>query len=177
MVFQKPVLLRRSVLANFTQPLGMAGHGLLARRRLAHAALARFGLTALADRPARVLSGGEQQRLAIARAGRLDPELLFLDEPTASLDPTATLQIEDMLGQLHEAGVTLVMATHDLGQASRLADDVLFFHRGRLVESGPAADFLPATPASPEGRHFSKAGCSGDNQQRRVDRPCIVELF
>ena len=107
-----------------------------------------------AGRPAGTgLSGGEQQRLAIARAASLDPELLFLDEPTASLDPTATLQIEEMLGQLHDAGVTLVMATHDLGQARRLADDVLFFHRGRLVESAPAADFFH-NPASPEGRAF-----------------------
>ena len=153
MVFQKPVLLRRSVFANFTHALGMVGHGLLARRRLARAALGRFGLAALAARPARVLSGGEQQRLAIARAASLEPELLFLDEPTASLDPTATLQIETMLGQLHADGVTLVMATHDLGQARRLADVILFFHRGRLVESGPAAAFF-RSPRSAEAQAF-----------------------
>jgi tungstate transport system ATP-binding protein len=153
MVFQKPVLLRRSVFANFTHALSMVGHGLLARRRLARAALARYGLAALADRPARVLSGGEQQRLAIARAASLDPELLFLDEPCSALDPTASCQIEDMLRALHVDGVTLVMSTHDLGQARRLADDILFFDRGRLVESGPASAFF-GNPKTPEAQAF-----------------------
>jgi tungstate transport system ATP-binding protein len=153
MVFQKPVLLRRSVFANFIHPLALAGHGFAERRRRARAALARFGLAALADRPARVLSGGEQQRLAIARAASLEPQLLFLDEPCSSLDPSASRQVEDMLLALHAGGVTLVMATHDLGQARRLAEDVLFIHRGRLLESGPAETFF-ASPRTEEAQAF-----------------------
>jgi tungstate transport system ATP-binding protein len=152
MVFQKPVMLRRSARANLTHALAAAGLGAEAGER-ADAALARFGLSALSGQPARLLSGGEQQRLAIARAWALRPELLFLDEPTAALDPGATRQIEEMLLALKTEGVTLVMTTHDLGQARRLADRVLFLDRGRLIEDAQAAAFF-TRPAAPEARAF-----------------------
>jgi tungstate transport system ATP-binding protein len=153
MVFQKPVMLRRSAEANIVHALAAAGIGRRDRGDLARAAIARFGLGDLAGRPARLLSGGEQQRLAIARAWALKPELLFLDEPTSQLDPGATRQIEAMLVALKAEGVTLVMATHDLGQARRLADRVLFLHRGRLIEQAPAETFF-AQPATAEARAF-----------------------
>jgi tungstate transport system ATP-binding protein len=120
-------------------------------------ALDRFGLLDLADRPARLLSGGEQQRLAIARAWALSPEVIFLDEPTSQLDPSATRDIEELLSLLASEGVTLVMTTHDLGQARRLGSRILFLHRGRLVEDTTAADFF-SSPASPEARAFLSGG-------------------
>lgn len=153
MVFQKPVMLRRSVRANFTHALAMAGFGWHERRRIADETMTQFGLSGLADSPARVLSGGEQQRLAIARAASLNPDLLFLDEPTSSLDPTASRQIEDMLDILHERGVTLVLTTHDLGLARRFADVIFFFHNGRLVEEADAERFF-TTPQSAEAQAF-----------------------
>ncbi|MBK9081274.1 MAG: ATP-binding cassette domain-containing protein [Rhizobiales bacterium] len=153
MVFQKPVMLRRSARANVGHALRAAGLSRREAGRRADEALARFGLDALADRPARFLSGGEQQRLAIARAAALEPELMFLDEPTSQLDPGATRQIETMLAELSAGGVTLVMATHDLGQAQRLGQRALFLNRGRLLEDAPAADFF-RKPATPEARAF-----------------------
>jgi tungstate transport system ATP-binding protein len=153
MVFQRPVMLRRSALRNVTYALAAAGVPWRQRRPRAEAALERFGLSQLASRPARVLSGGEQQRLALARAWALDPEVLFLDEPTASLDPTATRAFEAALGVFHEHGTKFVMATHDLGQARRLADEVLFLCRGRLLEHTPADDFFNG-PRSAEARAF-----------------------
>lgn len=153
MVFQKPVMLRRSVFANLTHALAAAGLGYDPRRVRARAALERFRLADLADRPARVLSGGEQQRLAIARAWALDADVLFLDEPTSQLDPAATRAIEEMLRALKGEGRTLMMATHDLGQARRLADRVLFVHAGRIREDASAATFFTA-PATGEARAF-----------------------
>ncbi len=100
-----------------------------------------------------MLSGGEQQRLAIARAWTLRPEVLFLDEPSAQLDPGAARTIEALIADLSREGVTIIMTTHDLGQARRLAEDVAFLHRGRLIETGPATAFFNA-PASPEARAF-----------------------
>lgn len=151
MVFQKPVMLRRSALGNLTHALAAQGLGFTARRGRAEAALARFDLAALADRPARQLSGGEQQRLAVARAWALDPDLLFLDEPTSQLDPGNTRMIETMLEGLRHEGRTLVMTTHDVGQARRLADRIVFIARGRIVEDRPAADFF-RDPRSREAR-------------------------
>jgi len=153
MVFQKPVMLRRSARSNIIHALAAAGVSWRARRVRADEALTRFGLAALADRPARLMSGGEQQRLAIARAWTLRPEVLFLDEPTSQLDPGATRQIEEMLATLKAEGVTLVMATHDMGQVRRLADRVLFLNRGRLVEDAPTRSFFDA-PASAEAPAF-----------------------
>ena len=153
MVFQRPVLLRRSALANVAYPLALRGLPRGEARARAAEALTRAGLDGLANRPARVLSGGEQQRLALARAWVTEPEILFLDEPTASLDPAATRAVEDLVLQIHQAGTKIVMTTHDLGQARRLADEVLFLHHGHLIEQGPAEAFF-ATPRSPEAAAF-----------------------
>ncbi|WP_186418178.1 ATP-binding cassette domain-containing protein [Bosea sp. CS1GBMeth4] len=153
MVFQKPIMLRRSVEANIAHALAAAGAGGQERRARTAQALRRFGLDQRASQPARLLSGGEQQRLAIARAWALRPELLFLDEPTSQLDHAATRQIEGLLSGLVAEGITVMMSTHDLGQARRLADRVLFLHRGRLVEDAPAAAFFSG-PHSAEARAF-----------------------
>lgn len=155
MVFQRPVLLRRSALANVAYALALRGHGRRERRRRAEAALDRVGLAALAARPARVLSAGEQQRLALARAWATEPEVLLLDEPTANLDPAATRLIEAAIGAIHAAGAKIVMTTHDLGQARRLADEVLFLHQGRLVERASAAMFFDR-PSTAEAATFLK---------------------
>jgi tungstate transport system ATP-binding protein len=153
MVFQRPVLLRRSVAANTAYPLALAGLGHAERAARVRAALDLVGLTALADRPARRLSGGEQQRLALARAAAMRPALLFLDEPCASLDPAATRAVEEIVARLAATGTKIVMTTHDLGQARRLAGDVLFLHRGRLLDHAPATAFF-AGPASAEAAAF-----------------------
>jgi tungstate transport system ATP-binding protein len=153
MVFQRPVLLRRSVLDNLLFALEVARVSPHVREALARAALERVGLQAFAQRPARVLSGGEQQRLALARVWALRPEVLFLDEPTASLDPGATHEIENIILALHAAGTKIVLVTHNLGQAHRLGDEILFLHQGRLAERAPAEQFLKH-PASPEAARF-----------------------
>jgi tungstate transport system ATP-binding protein len=153
MVFQRPVLLRRSVVANLDYPLALMGLSAFERRDTIARTLDRFGLQDLADRPARLLSGGEQQRLALARAWSMRPQILFLDEPTSALDPSATRIIEEMVEQFSTEGITIVMTTHNLGQARRLAEGVAFLHRGRLIEQGPAADFF-AGPQTPEARAF-----------------------
>jgi tungstate transport system ATP-binding protein len=156
MVFQRPVMLRRSVRENVAFALDVAEVGDAAvRSRRVDAALEEVGMLALADRPARLCSGGEQQRVAIARAWALRPQVLFLDEPTAALDPAATRGIEEAIGAMHAQGTTIVMTTHDLGQARRHADRVIFLHRGRLVEDAPAARFFQQ-PESPEAAAFIK---------------------
>jgi len=153
MVFQRPVLLRRSVRANVEHALKLRRVPRGERRARADLALAQTGLAALGDRPARALSGGEQQRLALARAWATAPQVLFLDEPTANLDPAATRTVETLIDGFHAAGAKIVMTTHDLGQAQRVADEILFLHRGRLVEHGPAERFFKA-PASKAARAF-----------------------
>ena len=153
MVFQRPVMLRRSALANVVYALKIAG--VADARRAAMTALEEVGLAHLAHRSARVLSGGEQQRLSLARAWALHPEVLFLDEPTASLDPSATREIETLIRAFDGAGTKVVMATHNLGQARRLGDEVLFLHQGRLVERASVDDFF-AKPSSPEAAAFIK---------------------
>ena len=153
MVFQKPVMLRRSARANILHALAAIGMERTVRESRAEIALERFGMGAFAARPARLMSGGEQQRLAIARAWAMAPEVLFLDEPTSQLDPGATRQIEEMLATLKAEGVTLVMASHDMGQVRRLADRVLFLNRGRLIEDSPTRTFFDA-PASGDARAF-----------------------
>ncbi len=153
MVFQRPVMLRRSALANAAYPLRLAGLSRAAATARAAAALEAVGLAALADRPARRLSGGEQQRLALARAAALAPEVLFLDEPCASLDPAATRAVEAIVAAIAARGTKVVMTTHDLGQARRLAAEIAFLHRGRMLEQAPAARFF-AGPAAPEAAAF-----------------------
>lgn len=139
MVFQRPVLLRRSVAANLDFVLGLRG-GAKADKR--DSLLDHVGLLDKARQPARLLSGGEQQRLSLARALALEPKVLFLDEPTASLDPASALMIEGIVKAILEQGTKVVFVTHDLGQARRLADDVLFLHEGRIEEQSSAAAFF-----------------------------------
>lgn len=150
MVFQRPVLLRRSVAANIRFVLKHRDGGSSDRTA---ALLDEVGLASRARQPARLLSGGEQQRLALARALALDPEVLFMDEPTASLDPASTAAIETIVRRIHDRGTKIVFVTHDLGQARRLADDVAFLNHGHLVEHTPASQFFD-TPESREARDF-----------------------
>lgn len=155
MLFQRPVMLRRSVLGNVAYGLHVQGVPPGEASRRARAALENVGLAHLADRPARVLSGGEQQRVALARAAALEPSILFLDEPTASLDPTATRAIEAGLADLHQQGTTIVMVTHHMGQARRLAEDIVFVHQGRITEHTPADEFF-RQPRSTAASDFLK---------------------
>ncbi|HEX5779933.1 MAG TPA: ATP-binding cassette domain-containing protein [Xanthobacteraceae bacterium] len=153
MVFQRPIMLRRSAVANIEYALASRGVSRGEQARRADALLTQVGLRHLKDRPARRLSGGEQQRLALARALACEPELLFLDEPTASLDPASTKAVEDIVRATADAGVKVVMASHDLGQAKRLAGDVVFLVRGRVAEQARSAQFFVA-PATPEAKAF-----------------------
>jgi tungstate transport system ATP-binding protein len=153
MVFQRPVMLRRSAVANIAYGLRLNGVSPRERELRARDVLEAVGLAAIADHPARVLSGGEQQRLALARAWALGPEVLFLDEPTANLDPGATRDIETLIGQIRAGGTKIVMTTHNLGQAKRLGDEVLFLNQGRLVERSPVEQFF-TKPASAEADAF-----------------------
>lgn len=155
MLFQRPVMLRRSVLGNVMYGLCLHGTSKAEAKNRALDALREVGLEALADRPARVLSGGEQQRVALARAAALEPSILFLDEPTASLDPAAMRAIEAGIRQLHTAGTTIVMVTHHLGQARRLADQIVFLSNGRVCECTPAEQFFQQ-PQSDVATEFLK---------------------
>jgi tungstate transport system ATP-binding protein len=152
-MFQRPSMLRRSTAGNVRYALAAANVPRHQRQRRVAELLADVGLQGLARRPARRLSGGEQQRLALARALARDPDILFLDEPTASLDPAATKAIEDIVRTVTARGVKVVMSTHDLGQAKRVAGDVVLLHRGRLIENRPAEEFF-AAPRTPEARKF-----------------------
>jgi tungstate transport system ATP-binding protein len=152
-MFQRPVMLRRSAAGNVRYALAAAGVPRAARTERVAELLREVGLAGLERRPARRLSGGEQQRLALARALALDPTLLFLDEPTASLDPAATKAIEDIVRSVAARGVKVVMSTHDLGQARRLAGEIVLLHRGRVIETGAAVDFF-AAPRTQEARRF-----------------------
>ncbi|NKB48407.1 MAG: ATP-binding cassette domain-containing protein [Alphaproteobacteria bacterium] len=155
MVFQRPVLLRRSARGNIEHALKLRRVPRAERRARAELALAQTGLAALGDRPARALSGGEQQRLALARAWATTPQVLFLDEPTANLDPAATRAVETLIGGFHAAGAKIIMTTHDLGQAQRIADEILFVHNGRLLEKTAAEQFFTA-PTTREAEAFIK---------------------
>ena len=152
-VFQRPAMLRRSCQANVRYALAAAGIARARRQRRTSELLRLVGLEDRARRAARRLSGGEQQRLALARALARSPEVLFLDEPTASLDPAATKAIEDIVRTVSASGVKVVMATHDLGEARRLAGEILLLHRGRLVERASAEAFF-ANPGCEETRRF-----------------------
>ncbi len=153
MVFQRPVMLRRSAIGNVIYGLRLAGiPAQEAQSRAAHV-LEAVGLMAIAQRAARVLSGGEQQRLALARAWALQPEVLFLDEPTANLDPNATRDVESIIRAIHQGGTKIIMTTHSLGQARRLGDEILFLSDGRLVERASTDDFFNR-PRSAEAAAF-----------------------
>jgi len=152
-VFQRPAMLRRSAAGNIRYALAAAGVAPAERAARSVELLALLGLSEVASTPARRLSGGEQQRLAIARALARDPAVLLLDEPTASLDPAATKMIEDMIRGIAARGIKVVMATHDLGEARRLAGDIVLLHRGRIAEAGNAEDFF-TLPRTAEAKKF-----------------------
>jgi tungstate transport system ATP-binding protein len=152
-VFQRPVMLRRSAASNLRYALAAAGVPRGEREARAAQLLSLVGLTPIGDRPARRLSGGEQQRLAIARALAKDPDILFLDEPTASLDPAAAKATEDIIADITARGIKIVMSTHNIAQARRLGGEIVLLHRGRVVESGDAASFFD-TPRTDAARRF-----------------------
>ena len=175
MVFQRPVMLRRSVAANVDYALKLRGMAAAERRAAVEDALGHTGLRRLADNPARVLSVGEQQKLALARAWALQPEVLFLDEPTASLDPAATHAVEQIINAIDAAGTRIVMTTHDLGQARRLGDEVMFLNRGRLLEKALAERFF-SEPENDLAQAFLKGELlwwqrGRDNLQRKPPKP------
>jgi tungstate transport system ATP-binding protein len=151
MLFQRPYMLRMSVLANVELGLKLQGVAPAARRTQGLDALARVGLAPQAARNARVLSAGQQQRAALARAWALRPDLLLLDEPTASLDPTAKREVETLIEQFAAQGTTLLISSHNLGQVKRLATRVLYLEHGRLLADVPTDAFfngpLPAEAA------------------------------
>jgi tungstate transport system ATP-binding protein len=152
-VFQRPVMLRRSATGNVTYALAAAGAKRRERKARAAELLALVGLEGRGDRPARKMSGGEQQRLALARALAKDPDILFLDEPTASLDPAATRALEDLIRGIAARGIKVVMSTHDLGEARRLAGEIVLLHRGRIVEIADAGQFF-TQPKTEDARRF-----------------------
>jgi tungstate transport system ATP-binding protein len=152
-MFQRPTMLRRSAAGNIRYALAAANVPRVKRGNRVGELLTLVGLENIARRPARRLSGGEQQRLALARALARDPAILFLDEPTASLDPHATKAIEDIVRAVSARGVKVVMSTHDLGQARRLAGEIVLLHRGRLIETAPVDEFF-ARPRTEEARKF-----------------------
>lgn len=152
-MFQHPVMLRRGTAANIHFALAAAAVAKPERESRTDELLSLVGLQGLADRSARKLSGGEKQRLALARALARNPSVLFLDEPTASLDPAATQSIEELVRNISARGIKIVMATHDLGEARRLAGEIVLLHRGRVIEYGSAERFF-AAPASREARKF-----------------------
>ena len=155
MVFQRPVMLRRSALANVVYGLRLAGKSRRESTLRAMDVLEVVGLEHQAGRAARVLSGGEQQRLALARAWALGPDVLFLDEPTANLDPASTQDIERIIQAIHASGTKIIMTTHNLGQARRLGDEIVFISNGRLMEHTPIDRFFKE-PASSEAAAFIK---------------------
>jgi len=154
-VFQRPVMLRRSVIDNIAYPLLMRGTARRDALRCADEWAGRVGLDTMTNRAANSLSGGEQQKLALARAFITGPQVVFLDEPSASLDGRATREIEAILQDQKANGTRLILSTHDMGQARRLADEVVFLRAGRVHETGPATAFF-AQPATDAAQAFLK---------------------
>ncbi|POR42832.1 ATP-binding cassette domain-containing protein [Methylobacterium sp. V23] len=152
-VFQRPALLRASALANVALALTPLALSRDERARRAQAALARVGLGDRAAAPATRLSGGEQQRLALARAWAVEPDLLLADEPTANLDPGATELVEGLIAEIARQGTKVVLVSHNLAQVTRLAVDVVVLARGRAVEQGPTRALL-TSPRAPETRAY-----------------------
>ncbi len=173
MVFQRPVMLRRSVSANIHYPLKLRNIAKSERHDLTEEALAKAGIGRLRDHPARVLSFGEQQKLALARVWALNPQVLFLDEPTASLDPAATHTVEELVGAIHARGTKVIMTTHDLSQARRIADEVLFIFRGRLLERAPAEQFFNQ-PENDLAQAFIKGELLWWKLDRKKDRKRVT---
>ncbi len=149
------MLLRRTAQANVEYALRCVGCDRAVVGDRAREALEQTGLLPLAERHAFVLSSGERQRLALARAWALEPEVLFLDEPTSALDPSATRVVEEIVEAIARAGTRVIMITHDLAQAKRLGDEVIFMNRGRVLERAPVGRFFEA-PTSQEAAAFIK---------------------
>lgn len=162
MLFQRPFLLHLSARRNVSLGLWLRGVPRGERAQATEQALHRVGLAALAHRPARALSGGQQQRLALARAWALKPDILFLDEPTASLDPTAKREVEHLIEEFAGEGMTVVLATHNLGQAKRLASRVAYLEAGRLIVERPVHEFFITDKLPPEAAHFLKGEMAWD---------------
>ena len=156
MVFQRPFLLNLSVRRNLLIALWLANVPAAERHQRVEQSLERVGLQALAERPARALSGGQQQRLALARAWGVRPDILFLDEPTASLDPSAKREVETLIEDFGREGMALVMSTHNLGQAKRLASRVVVLGAGRLLAEGATEDFFSRRDLPLEAAQFLK---------------------
>jgi tungstate transport system ATP-binding protein len=154
MLFQRPPLLKRSAQDNVRFVLAARGVPATERAQRTNEALAACGLAAFANRYARSLSGGEQQRLALACAWALRPRLLFADEPTASLDLNAVHAVEAVLRALHAQGTAIVMTTHHLAQAKRLAQRIFFLDQGRLTDDAPAELFFTGTQSASAQRFF-----------------------
>jgi tungstate transport system ATP-binding protein len=152
-MLQRPMMLRRTAQANIAYALATGSAARADWSRRIGELLELVGLAGLGLRPARRLSGGEQQRLALARALARDPEALFLDEPTASLDPAATKAVEDVVRAVVARGIKVVLSTHDLGQARRLAGEIVLLHRGRVLESSDVSIFF-SSPRTLEARRF-----------------------
>jgi tungstate transport system ATP-binding protein len=152
-VFQRPVMLRRSAAGNIRYALAAARVPRSDRAARVEELLALVGLDGRGERPARKMSGGEQQRLALARALAKDPDILFLDEPTASLDPAATKAMEDIIRGIAARGIKVVMSTHDLGEARRIAGEIVLLHRGCVVERADAQTFF-SQPQTEDARRF-----------------------
>lgn len=150
---QHPAMLRRSVHANVAWALALAGVSRAERPARVTAALEAVGMESRAGHSARLVSGGERQRLAIARAWAQRPAVLMLDEPSTHLDPAAAAAVERTIRDVRDAGTRVILCTHDLHQARRLADEVVFMHAGRVVEQAPAARFFDA-PGTEDARHF-----------------------
>lgn len=146
MVFQRPYLLRMTVQSNVALGLWLGGLSWHQARTGALRALEGVGLRGLAQRSGRSLSGGEQQRVAMARALALQPQVLLLDEPTASLDPHAKRELEAMMAQFcsQPGPPTMVFASHNLGQVKRLASRVIYLEHGRVLADLPVAEFFEA---------------------------------
>lgn len=153
MVFPKPTFLRRTTLQNLTYVLDLMGVADEQKLSKAKAALKEFSMDKFADHPARLLSSGEKQRLSLIRALLLEPDILFLDEPTSNLDPKATATLENMISKSHEYKMTIVMATHDLMQAKRLADQIIFIENGTVMEISETAAFFES-PKSEQAKKF-----------------------
>lgn len=156
MLFQHPFLLRLSAWRNLTLALWLRGVPAGERAERARQALARVGLAEVARQPARTLSGGQQQRLALARAWALQPDILFLDEPTASLDPSAKREVETLLDEFAHDGMTLVLSSHNLGQVKRLSTRVLCLDRGRVLADLPTHELFHREDLAPEVALFLK---------------------
>jgi tungstate transport system ATP-binding protein len=154
MVFQRPFLLNLSVRWNLLLALWLRGVPRAERPARCQVALDRVGLARLQHQRARELSGGQQQRLALARAWALQPDILFLDEPTASLDPGASREVEALVAGFAADGMTVVMSTHNLGQAQRLATRVACLEAGRLIVERPVHDFFSGDSLPPQARQF-----------------------